>query len=167
MPLHRRQLILAVALFAVCGLLVGAALAAARWRADNSVWRSRALAAETEQAETQASLASASKELAALTKESKELRERVDEIANEKAGVEDDVAMAKVERDSYERLAARFADTIDLWRECVKGHQQWAQVLADKSRYNAADVKRYYSDLEAVCRDAKQADDALQSQLSQ
>lgn len=165
--LQRRQTFIAVALFAVCGLLAGTAVAAVRWRADNAVWRARALAAETKQAKAEVGLASARRELTALSKESAELRERVDEIANEKAGVEDDVAMAKVERDSYERLATRFADTIELWRECVKGHEQWAQVLANKSRYNTADVKRYYSDLEAVCTDAEQADDALRSQLSQ
>lgn len=157
---------LAFALFAVSGLLIGSSFSALKWRSDNAVWRARALSAEGSLADAKEALKGASGELDELRAESAELRERVDELANEKAGVQDDVAMADLERAAYERLAKRYAATIELWRECVNGHEQWLSVLANKNSYKQSELKRYYSDLEAVCNEAEEEDNSLRSQLS-
>lgn len=153
-------------LIAVSGALVGTTISALRLRSNASEWSKRAVAAEVELADKRASLDSATRELETASKLSDQYQERIDELANDKAQSGDEIALADVERAAYERIAKAYSDVTLKWQACVDGHEEYEKVLADRGRYNAADVKRFMNDLEKVCSEAQAADDDLRSQLS-
>ncbi len=157
---------LTIALIAVCGALFGAVGAALKWRGDNAVWRDRAIAAEVELVSVRPALRDAKDALEKLEEQSVTLQERVAELANEKAEAQDNVAIVEVERASFERIAAAYAEVSVKWSACVKGHEQYQQVLKERSKYDANDVKRFLRELEVTCRTAEEADEELRSQLS-
>lgn len=162
----RRFVTLSIVLIAVCGALVGTTISALRLRSDAHEWNKRAIAAEVELTDKRAALEAATRELATTSKLSDEYRERIDELANDKAQSGDEIALADVERAAYERIARAYSDVTLKWQACVDGHEQYEKVLADRGRYNAADVKRFVNDLEKACSEAQTADDDLRSQLS-
>lgn len=164
--IHDSKVKLIVALVAVCGALVGSAVAALRWRSDNEVWRDRALSAEVELTKVKPALERAEAALAAIEEESGALQERVAELANEKAQAQDSVAIVEVERAAFERVAKAYSEVSAKWAACVKGHEQYEVVLKNTAKYDSADVRRFLKDLEGLCSDAQKADDVLRSQLS-
>jgi TolA-binding protein len=162
----RRFVFVTAALISVSGALIGASIAALQMRGDARGWSKRAIAAEVELADKRAALESATTQLAELETRSEELQNRVDELADNKAQHGDDLAMVEMQRDAYERIATGYADVTLKWQACVKGHEQYERVLADRSKYDAADVRRFLKDLEELCTEAQDADAKLRSQLS-
>jgi hypothetical protein len=158
---------LAVALFAVAGALVGSSLAALSQRSNATAWSQRALVAEQELVQKRAEVAALEEGLAAATTEGSELTERIDELANEKAQTVDDKTASEVQRDAFKRVAQGYAAVAAKWKSCVAGHEKYEDVLSNPGQYDATDVKRFLSDLEAVCSEAEREEQSLQSQLAQ
>ena len=92
---------------------------------------------------------------------------RITELANEKAQIGDEVATQQQLTDYQKRIGAAAATVASALDRCVTAQQTLIGYLRDAASYSSTDLARYSSDVDALCRSARDANTALQTELAQ
>jgi hypothetical protein len=167
---RRRPSRIVVALAAGLVLLLGLSgylVVATRAHEHASVgWRTLAEHKADELATTQQDLDGATSELTAVREQLATATTRITELANEKAQIGDEVATQQQLTDYQKRIGAAAATVASALDRCVTAQQTLIGYLRDAASYASTDLARYSSDVDALCRSARDANTSLQTELS-
>ena len=90
---------------------------------------------------------------------------RITDLANEKAQLGDENVASQQYLDYQTQVSAAAATVASALGQCVSGQEQLVGYLKDAEQYEAADLSRYERQVNALCADADDANEALQREL--
>ena len=156
-------------------LLLAAALGAAGYLyatttayVERLAWtEDRAREIGTELVTTRGELEGVTAELEAVRAQLATAQERITALADEKAQIGDD-REAQAQLLDYQARVSEAAGTVaSALDRCVQGQDQLIAYLEDADSYDPADLTKFGSDVEALCRSASDANVALQAELAE
>jgi hypothetical protein len=166
---RRRWPVVVLSLLLVAALgLGGYLLATTRAYADRLEWtedQARSIGADLTL--TRSDLEGARSEIAGLQGQLTTAQERITALADEKAQIGDDREAQRQLLDYQARVSEAAGIVASALDQCVKGQDQLIAYLEDASSYDPADLSKYGSDVETLCRSASDANKALQSELAE
>ena len=168
-PVRRRRrwpvVVLSLALVAALGA-GGYLFATARAYAERLEWtEAQARAIGTELAVTRGELDGARGEIAALQAQLTTAQERITALADEKAQIGDDREAQRQLLDYQARVSEAAGIVASALERCVQGQDQLIVYLEDAASYDPGQLAQFGADVEALCRSASEANEALQSEL--
>lgn len=163
-----------MALVLVLLLALGAAVATAvhlyrtseAWEARSEEYRAVAEDLGGALAGSQADLAGARAELDAVRAQLATQKERIDELANEKAQLGDDRAVQQQLIDYQERVSTAAGDVALALDQCVQGQNQLIGYMENADQYDPVELEQFGTDVQALCQAATEANIELQRELA-
>ena len=171
---RRRRRRATIALVVVLVLALGLAAAAAAhlyrtseaWEARSEEYRAAAEELGGTLAGSQADLAGARAELDAVRSQLATQKERIDELANEKAQLGDDRAVQQQLIDYQERVSTAAGDVALALDQCVQGQNQLIGYMENADQYDPVELEQFGTDVQALCQAATEANIELQRELA-
>jgi len=156
-----------LAILLVATIAVGAYLwvTTLRWQSTSAQWEEKAHEYADEVASLRMQLDGASSELEAARDQLSTATARITDLANEKAQLGDENVASQQILDYQTQVSTAAAAVASALGQCVSGQEQLVGYLKDAHQYQAADLRRYERQVNALCDDAEQANQALQREL--
>ncbi|WP_100424048.1 hypothetical protein [Sediminihabitans luteus] len=157
----------------VLALLLAAALVAAtylwvttsRWQESSAGWERSSRDLGERVANLQEDLDGATGELTAVREQLTTAQSRITDLANEKAQLGDENVASQQYLDYQERVSTAAGSVAAALESCTDGQSELIGYLATPDAYDAADLERFSSEVDALCQSALDANDALQKEL--
>ncbi|GIG37990.1 hypothetical protein [Cellulomonas pakistanensis] len=105
-------------------------------------------------------------ELAAVNEQLATAQTRITQLADEKAQVGDDREVQRQLVDYQERISQAAANVASALSTCIDAQNQLITYLEDAASYDPADLARFKTDVQGVCKAATDANAELQRQLA-
>ncbi|WP_454854698.1 hypothetical protein [Promicromonospora soli] len=158
-----------LAVLLVATIAVGAYLwvTTIRWQRNSAEWEEKAHEYAEEVASLRMQLDGASSELEAARDQLSTATARISDLANEKAQLGDENVASQQYIDYQTQVSAAAATVASALGQCVSGQEQLVGYLKEAEQYEAADLRRYERQVNALCADADDANEALQRELRQ
>jgi hypothetical protein len=158
----------------VLGLLLVLALALAGYLwTTTRAYQERAAAIEdearsigTQLTTTRAELAGATAELEAVRGQLENAQARITTLADEKAQVGDDREAQRQLVDYQQRVSEAAGVVASALTRCIEGQDQLITYLGNAAAYDPAELARFGTQVESLCRSATEANQSLQEELS-
>jgi len=156
-----------LAVLLVATIAVGAYLwvTTVRWQRSSADWQEKAHEYAEEVASLRMQLEGASTELQAARDQLSTATARITDLANEKAQLGDENVVSQQYIDYQTQVSAAAATVASALGQCVSGQEQLVGYLKDADQYEAADLRRYERQVNALCADAENANESLQQEL--
>ena len=156
-----------LAVLLVATIAVGAYLwvTTVRWQRTASDWEEQAHGYADEVASLRMQLEGANTELQAARDQLSAATSRITDLANEKAQLGDENVVSQQYLDYQTQVSAAAATVASALGQCVSGQEQLVGYLKEADQYEPADLSRYESQVNALCADAEDANEALQREL--
>ncbi len=156
-----------LALVLVATIAVGAYLwlTTVRWQHTSAEWEEKAHGYADEVASLRMQLDGANSELQAARDQLSAATARITDLANEKAQLGDENVASEQILNYQTQVSAAAATVASALGQCVSGQEQLVGYLKDADQYEPADLSRYEREVNALCADAEDANEALQKEL--
>lgn len=156
-----------LAVLLVVTIAVGAYLwvTTVRWQGTSAEWEAKAHEYAEEVAALRMQLDGANSELQAARDQLSTATARITDLANEKAQLGDENVASQQYLDYQTQVSGAAATVASALGQCVSGQEQLVGYLKDANQYEPADLRRYERQVNALCEDAEQANQALQREL--
>ncbi|GGM39485.1 hypothetical protein ACFQBY_01430 [Promicromonospora citrea] len=154
--------VLLVATIAVGGYLW---VTTVRWQHNAAQWEQKARAYAEEVASLRMQLDAAGTELQAARDQLRTATARITDLANEKAQLGDENVASQQVLDYQTQVSAAAGTVASALGQCVSGQEQLVGYLKEADQYRADDLRRYEDEVNALCDEAEQANEALQQEL--
>lgn len=105
-------------------------------------------------------------ELAAVNEQLSTAQGRITQLADEKAQVGDDREVQRQLVDYQARISQAAANVASALTTCIEAQNQLITYLEDAAAYDPADLERFKTDVQGVCKAATDANTELQRQLA-
>ncbi|NMR20582.1 hypothetical protein HIR71_10195 [Cellulomonas fimi] len=115
---------------------------------------------------TRAELAGATAELEAVRSQLDTAQARITALADEKAQVGDDREAQRQLVDYQQRVSEAAGVVASALTRCVEGQDQLIAYLGNAAAYDPAELARFGTQVESLCRSATEANQSLQEELS-
>jgi chromosome segregation ATPase len=151
----------------VATIAVGAYLwvTTVRWQRNSAEWEEKAHEYAEEVATLRMQLDGANSELQAARDQLSTATARITDLANEKAQLGDENVASQQYLDYQTQVSAAAATVASALGQCVSGQEQLVGYLKDADQYEADDLRRYERQVNTLCANADQANEALQREL--
>ncbi|GAB2502832.1 hypothetical protein GCM10027063_47660 [Promicromonospora xylanilytica] len=158
-----------LAVLLVATIAVGAYLwvTTVRWQRSSAEWEEKAHEHAEEVASLRMQLDGANNELQAARDQLSTATARITDLANEKAQLGDENVASQQYLDYQTQVSGAAATVASALGQCVSGQEQLVGYLKDADQYEAADLRRYERQVNALCEDAERANESLQQELRQ
>ena len=168
-PRRRRGGSRVLAIVLVATIAVGAYLwlTTVRWQRTATEWETKAHGYADEVASLRLQLDGANSELQAARDQLSTATSRITDLANEKAQLGDENVASQQYLDYQTQVSAAAATVASALGQCVSGQEQLVGYLKEADQYEPADLARYEREVNALCADAEDANEALQRELRQ
>ena len=148
------------------GLLVGYLLhTTSAWQSSSKQWQQLAQRTGDRLGDAQDELTTARADLATTTEQLTTAQDRITELADEKARLGDDSAGEKQLTDYQARVSAAAGAVATPHAPSIDRQKTLIGYLENSADYDPADLKRYKKDVDDMCAQASEANEALQSEL--
>jgi chromosome segregation ATPase len=164
-PVRRGSRVLAVVLVATIAVGAYLWLTTVRWQRSSTEWEEKARGYAEEVASLRMQLDGANSELQAARDQLSTATARITDLANEKAQLGDENVASQQYLDYQTQVSAAAATVASALGQCVSGQEQLVGYLKEAEQYEAADLRRYERQVNALCADADDANEALQREL--
>lgn len=161
----RGSRVLAVLLVATIAVGAYLWLTTVRWQRTSAEWEDKAHEHAEEVASLRMQLDGVSSELQGARDQLSTATARITDLANEKAQLGDENVASQQYLDYQTQVSGAAATVASALGQCVSGQEQLVGYLKDANQYEAADLRRYEQQVNALCADAEQANETLQQEL--
>ncbi|WP_425954223.1 hypothetical protein [Xylanimonas sp. McL0601] len=166
---RRRGVVVVLAVLLVAALGLGGYLwyAADRWHADSDAWQQQAHAQAQRVIELETRLEASTEELSSARDQLATATARITTLADEKAQLGDVNAAAQQYLDYQKRVSEAAGVVAQALGRCTAGQSQLITYLRSPDQYDAADLTRFAKEVDALCKQATDANTKLQQELQQ
>ncbi|MFD7025375.1 hypothetical protein [Promicromonospora sukumoe] len=156
-----------LAIVLVATIAVGAYLwvTTVRWQRTATEWQDKAQGYADEVGSLRLQLDGANTELQAARDQLSTATSRITDLANEKAQLGDENVASQQVLDYQTQVSGAAATVASALGQCVSGQEQLVGYLKEADQYEPADLSRYEREVNALCADAEDANQALQQEL--
>ena len=141
--------------------------AADRWHADSDAWQSQARSQAQRVLQLKSQLEASTQELTSARDQLATATARITTLADEKAQLGDANAASQQYLDYQKRVSEAAGVVAQALGRCTAGQSQLITYLRSPGQYNAADLERYANQVDALCKQATDANTQLQQELQQ
>jgi len=142
-------------------------LTTVRWQDDSAAWELKARGYAEEVAELRAELDGVNAELVAAREQLATATQRITDLANEKAQLGDENVASQQYLDYQTRVSEAAGVVATALGQCTAAQSQLIGYLEDSEAYDPADLDRFAGEVSELCRQANEANDQLQRELTQ
>lgn len=137
------------------------------WQQHSQQWQDRAQQQATDLAQARSDLESTRTELAAVQDQLQNAQNRITQLADEKAQLGDQSAAQQQLADYQARVSKAAGQVATALTHCIDGQQALISYIENSSLYDPASLASYRANVENYCGSARDANTALQAELSQ
>jgi chromosome segregation ATPase len=137
----------------------------AAWQEQSADWQALAEQHGAELAQTRSELDATRSELAAVSDQLATAQERITVLADEKARLGDESAVQQQLVDYQQRVSAAAGQVATALATCIDGQQQLIGYLEEAERYDPVQLAARRDEVESYCRQAREANADLQTEL--
>jgi chromosome segregation ATPase len=157
---------LALLLLASVGVGAYLWLTTARWQDDSAAWEVKARGYAEEVAELRAELDGVNAELVAAREQLSTATSRISDLANEKAQLGDENVASEQYLDYQTRVSEAAGVVATALGQCTQAQSQLIGYLEKPEAYDRSDLDRFAGEVSELCRQANDANEQLQQELS-
>lgn len=138
----------------------------AAWQQHSQQWEALAEQHGADLAQARSDLEQTRTELAGVQEQLTTAQGRITQLADEKAQLGDQTAAQQQLADYQARVSKAAGQVATALANCIDGQQQLIGYLADPSKYAPDQLAAYQQQVQDYCRQARDANTALQSELA-